>query len=238
MNQRRLAAELVGTAFLLVAVVGSGIATSVDGPGSSQLFQHAVIVGAGLAALIFTFGPVSGGHFNPAVTIVDAIFGGIGKRQAAGYVAVQILGAVLGVAIANWIFGEPVLALASTPRVGVELAASEAMATFGLLVVIFGTVRSANPGAVPVAVGAYIAAAIYSTSSAAFANPAVTLGRVFTDTWTGMAPSGLPGFLAGQAAGTLLAAALIAYLFHPSPAEAREVAVPHGADTTEEKHHA
>lgn len=238
MNQRRLAAELVGTAFLLVAIVGSGIATAVDGPDSSQLFQHAIVVGAALAALIFTFGPVSGGHFNPAVTIVDAIFGGIRRRQAAGYVAVQILGAVLGVAIANWIFGEPVLAVANSARVGVELAASEAVATFGLVVVIFGTVRSSNPSAVPVAVGAYITAAIYSTSSAAFANPAVTVGRVLTDTWTGMAPSGLLGFLAGQAAGTLLAAALIAYLFHPSAAEARQVAVPHEYNTTEEKHHA
>jgi len=228
----------VGTAFLLVAIVGSGIATSVDGPDSSQLFQHAIVVGAALAALIFTFGPVSGGHFNPAVTIVDAIFGGIGRRQAAGYVAVQIIGAVLGVAIANWIFGEPVLAVANTPRVGVELAASEAVATFGLVVVIFGTVRSSNPSAVPVAVGAYITAAIYSTSSAAFANPAVTVGRVLTDTWTGMAPSGVPGFLAGQAAGTLLAAALIAYLFHPSAAEARQVAVPHEDNTTEEQQHA
>lgn len=234
MNQRRLAAELVGTAFLLAAIVGSGIAGSVDGPDSSKLFQHAVVVGAALAALIFTFGPLSGGHFNPVVTLVDAIFGGIPWRQAAGYVAVQIIGAVIGVAIANGMFGEPVLAVAATPRVGVELAVSEAVATFGLVVVVFGTVRLSNPSVVPVAVGAYIAAVIYSTSSGAFANPAVTLGRMLTDTWTGMAPSGLRGFLAAQAVGALVAAALVAYLFHPSATEARRVALPH--ETAEEAH--
>ncbi|MFP3913249.1 MAG: aquaporin [Actinomycetota bacterium] len=238
MNRRRLVAELVGTAFLLIAIVGSGIATSAGGAGSAQLFQHAVVVGVALAALIVALGPVSGGHFNPAVTIVDAAFGGIGRRQAVGYVIVQLIGAVLGVAVANRIFGEPVLELAGTQRVGVEMAASEVVATLGLLLVIFGTARSARPQAVPAAVGAYITAAIFFTSSAAFANPAVTVGRVFTDTWTGIAPAGVPGFLAGQAVGTALAVALVAFLFHPSRAQAQEIVVPHEGNRREESDHA
>ncbi len=139
MNRRRLVAEMVGTALLLVAIVGSGIATSVDGAVSAQLFQHAVVVGAALAALIFTFGPVSGAHLNPSVTIVDALFRGLGRRLAAGYITMQLVGAILGVAAANWIFGHPVVAVATQERTGVERVASEALAIFGLLVVIFGT---------------------------------------------------------------------------------------------------
>lgn len=226
MIARRLAAEAVGTAGLLLAVVGSGITAGVDGAASAQLFQHAVVVGAGLGALIVTFGWISGGHFNPAVTLVDAFFGGMGPWTAAGYVAAQLAGAVVGVVGANLLFGLPAVALATTERSGMALAASEAVATFGLLVVIFGVVRSGNTRAVPAAVGTWIAAAIYFTSSTSFANPAVTVSRVLTDSYTGIQPGDVPGFLAAQAVAVVLAAAFIGWLFRPDPTVARNVVVP------------
>lgn len=227
MNRRRLISEFVGTALLLVAIVGSGIATSVDGSASSQLFQHAVVVGAALAALIFAFGPVSGAHLNPSVTVADAVFGGLGRRMAVGYGAAQVGGALVGVALANVMFGELVYEVATVVRAGTDMFVSEAVATFGLLVVIFGTVRFHVPRVVPVAVGAYITAAIFFTSSASFANPAVTLGRMFTGTWTGIAPAGVGYFLGGQALGTVLAISLVRYLYRPTAEQAAEVVLPH-----------
>lgn len=226
MTARRLVAELLGTAGLLLAIVGSGISAEVDGAASSQLFQHALIVGVALAALIATFGSISGAHFNPAVTLVDALFGGLRAPLAAAYVGVQLIGAVLGVVVANLIFDLPAVTVATTDRTGFALAASEVIATFGLLVVIFGVVRSGHVRAVPAAVGAWIAAAIYATSSASFANPAVTIARLLTDTYTGIAPVAVPGFLVAQLAGALLAAALIGWLFRPDPELARHVVVP------------
>ncbi|MBW3620278.1 MAG: aquaporin [Actinobacteria bacterium] len=224
---RRLLAEFLGTAFLLVAVVGSGIVTASDGPASTQLFQHAVVVGAALTALIVTFGPVSGAHFNPVVTLVDAWFGGLEARLAARYVVVQLLGAVAGVVLANAMFGEPLVALSGTARSGAAVVLGEVVATFGLVLVIFGTVRSGNLRAVPATVGAYIAAAIFFTSSASFANPAVTVARSLTDTYTGIAPGGIAGFIAGQAVGAVAAALVVAWLFAPQPADAANVVVPH-----------
>ena len=221
MNGRRLLAEFIGTAMLLAAIVGSGIVVSAEGPASTQLFQHAVIVGAVLAAMILTFGSVSGAHFNPGVTIANAVFGGQSWGLAAGYVTAQVAGAIGGVGVTNWIFGEPAWAMATTERLGLPLVASEAVATFGLVVVIFGTVRSVNLSAVAGAVGAYISAAIFFTASAAFANPAVTIARLFTDTWAGMSPNGVPSFLGGQMIGTAAAVVVIRYLF-PSP-DARRV---------------
>ena len=197
MTARRLAAEFLGTAGLLLAIVGSGITASSDGAASAQLMQHAIVVGAALAALIVTFGPVSGGHFNPAVTVVDAVFGGLRWRTAAGYVLSQMAGAIFGVIATNLLFGRAVVEIAGTDRTGLAGAASEAVATFGLLVVIFGVVRSGRTNAVPAAVGAWIAGAIYFTPSASFANPAVTVARVLSDTYTGIAPSGVPGIPGG-----------------------------------------
>lgn len=223
---RRLVAELLGTAGLLLAVVGSGIATATDGPASAQLFQHAVVVGAALTALIMTFGPVSGAHFNPVVTLVDAAFGGLRAGAAAGYVVVQLAGAVAGVVLANLLFDLPAVTVATTDRTGLALAGSEVVATVGLLVVIFGVVRSGHARGVPAAVGAWIAAAIYATSSASFANPAVTIARQLTDTYTGIAPPAVPGFLVAQAIGGLLAAGLIGWLFHPAVSDAQHVVVP------------
>jgi glycerol uptake facilitator-like aquaporin len=213
---RRLLAEFIGTAMLLGAIVGSGIVVSVDGPASTQLFQHAVVVGAVLAAMILTFGSVSGAHFNPSVTIANAVFGGQSWGLAAGYVTAQIAGAIVGVGATNLMFGEPAWAIGAVERLGVLLVASEAMATFGLVVVIFGTVRSSNLSAVAGAVGAYITAAIFFTASAAFANPAVTIARLFTDTWSGISPKGVLSFLGGQVIGTAAAIAVIGYVF-PSP---------------------
>lgn len=227
---RRLAAEFIGTALLLVAIVGSGITASTDGAASAQLFQHAAVVGAALVALILTFGHISGAHFNPAVSVVDALFGGLSRREAGCYVVVQVAGAATGVVVTNLMFGEPLVAVAATDRGGVLLAGSEAVATFGLLVVIFGVVRSGNLRAVPGAVGAYIAAAIYFTSSAAFANPAVTLARALSDTYTGIAPAAVPGFLVGQTVGAFVAALLIRWLFAPKPADADRVLVPHDGE--------
>lgn len=224
---RRLAAELLGTAGLLLAIVGSGIVAATDGAASAQLFQHAVVVGAALGALIVTFGSVSGAHFNPAVTAVDAAFGGLRPWMAAGYVGAQLAGAVVGVVVANLLFDLPAVAVATTERAGWALAASEGIATAGLLVVIFGVARSGDTRAVPAAVGAWLAAAIYATSSTSFANPAVTVARVLTDTYTGIAPADVPGFLAGQAVAVLLAAALIGWLFRPDPTVAADVVVPH-----------
>jgi arsenate reductase len=222
---RRLAAELIGTAGLLLAIVGSGITAATDGPESAQLFQHAVVVGAALGALIVTFGSVSGAHFNPAVTLVDALFGGLSTRLAMAYVAVQLAGGAAGVVLANIMFDLPAVAMSTTQRSGLALLLSEAVATAGLVVVIFGVGRSRHPGAVPAAVGAWIAAAIYATSSTSFANPAVTVGRVLTDTYTGIAPLGVGPFVVAQVVGALAAAALVGWLFRPDPAMAASVVV-------------
>jgi glycerol uptake facilitator-like aquaporin len=223
---RRLTAEALGTASLLAAIVGSGIVVAQGGDVPSQLFQHAVVVGAALTALILAFGPVSGAHFNPAVTVADAWFGGLPWPRAARYVAAQLVGAVTGTAFTNLAFGEGLAEVAMTTRPGAAMVASEAAATVGLLVVIFGLIRSGGGRAVAGAVGAYIAAAIVFTSSDAFANPAVTVGRMLTDTWAGIAPASAPAFFAGQVLGTLVAIALVGWLYRPRPDEAARVVVP------------
>ena len=224
---RRLVAEALGSALLLMAVVGSGIITSTDGADSTQLFQHAVVVGLALVVLILVLGPVSGAHFNPAVTAADWWFGGMPGGEAWRYVAAQLVGAFAGTVATNLMFGEPAVAVADTGRDGLGLAAGEAVATGGLLLVIFALVRTDRGRSVPGAVGAWIAAAIFFTASASFANPAVTLARTVTDTWTGIAPSSVPGFLAGQGIGVALAVPLVTWLYHPTPDEAHAVMVPH-----------
>lgn len=227
---RRLAAEFLGTALLLTAIVGSGIVTATDGAASTQLFQHAVAVGAALGALILIFGPVSGAHFNPAVTLADWWFKGLPTQLAGGYVAAQVTGAVTGTVAANLMFGHAPLALSSTVRGGAGPAAGEAVATLGLLLVIFALVRTGRTRTVPAAVGAWIGGAILFTSSAAFANPAVTLARALTDSWTGIAVGSLPDFVAGQALGTLAAIALIGWFYAPTPREAANVVVAQTVD--------
>ena len=228
---RRLVAEFLGTALLLVAVVGSGIATETD-PGT-QLFAHAIVVGVALVALILTFGHVSGAHFNPAVTLALLRTGDVERVAVLPYVAAQTAGAVVGTAATQVMFGLPLLDLATKDRSGIAVLGSEALATFGLVVVIIGVARSPSAGAVPGAVGAWIAAAIVATSSTSLANPAVTVARMFTDTWTGIAPVHVAPFVAVQVVGAIAAAMLAAWLFPPptdpeapmpvpSPTERRE----------------
>jgi arsenate reductase len=223
---RRLAAEALGTAFLLSAIVGSGIVAATDPSPAAALFQHALVIGLALAALIVTLGPISGAHFNPVVTAVDALFGGMSAGLAAAYVAAQILGAVVGTVVTNLMFALPAVSLATNDRLGLHLAGSEVIATFGLLLVIFGVVRSGNTRAVPAAVGAYIAAAVFFTSSSAFANPAVTLARTLSDTYVAITPRSVPAYLVAQLAGAALAAGVIAWLFRPGPEVAADVVVP------------
>lgn len=224
---QRLVAEGLGTAGLLTAVVGSGIVTATDGPAATQLFQHAMVVGLALVVLILVFGPVSGAHLNPAVTAADWWFGGLPAGRAWRYVAAQLTGAAVGTVATNLMFGEAAVTVASTTRAGLGLVAGEAVATAGLLLVIFALVHTDRTAGVPAAVGAWIGAAIFFTASASFANPAVTLARALTDTWTGIAPSSVPGFLAGEGLGVVLAVPLVSWLYAPTPAEAHDVVVPH-----------
>lgn len=213
---RRAVAELVGTALLMVAIVGSGITMGDD--GASGLFHHAAVVGATLVALIVTFGPVSGAHLNPAVTLAFAADGDLDRREVLPYLAAQVVGAIVGAVAANLLFGEPAVAAAAGDRGGLARVASEGVATAGLLLVILGSVRARRDAHVPYVVGAYIAGAIVFTSSASFANPAVTVGRAFTGTWTGIQAAHVPGFLVGQAVGAVAAVALARWLFAPTTA--------------------
>jgi glycerol uptake facilitator-like aquaporin len=210
---RRLAAEAVGTALLLAAVVGSGIMAErlAGGAAALALLANTVATGAALVALILAFGPISGAHFNPAVTLAQVARGGVGRREAAAYIAAQVAGALLGVLAAHLMFGEPLFAASTHERSGAAQAFSEAVATFGLLSVIFGCARR-QPNAVPFAVGAYITAAYWFTASTSFANPAVTLARAVTDTFTGIRPEDVPAFVAAQLAGAALAATLFRWL--------------------------
>jgi glycerol uptake facilitator-like aquaporin len=229
-------AECVGTALLLAAVVGSGIMGErlADGNVGIALLANTVATGAALVALILTFGPVSGAHFNPAVSLADASQGGLPWSRAGGYIVAQILGALVGVAVADLMFGEPVYAWSQHARNGVPQILSEAVATFGLLSVIWGGVRR-RPDAVPYAVGAYITAAYWFTSSTSFANPAVTLARAFTNTFAGIRPADVPGFWVGQAVGACLATVLFRWLVPALPTVADRVVVPHEREHTERR---
>lgn len=210
---RRSAAEFTGTLFLLAAVVGSGIMAErlAAGNVALALLANTLATGAALVALILAFGPVSGAHFNPAVTLVDAWLGGIAWREAAAYVLSQISGAVTGVTVAHLMFGVPVLSVSTRVRSGAAQTFSEFIATFGLLSVILGCARS-RPSAVPFAVGAYITAAYWFTASTSFANPAVTVARALTDTFSGIRPHDVPAFVAAQLGAAVAAALLFQWL--------------------------
>lgn len=211
---RELLAEWLGTSLLLFIVVGSGIAVERLGADPAmQLFAHAVIVGAGLSALIAFLAPVSGAHFNPVVTIGFWRTGDVAGRRAGAYVVAQLAGGFAGVAAANATFGESWLSLASTVRTGFGRPAAELVGTFVLVLLILGLVRSGRSGAVAPAAGAWVAAIVLATVSTGFANPAVTAARVFTDTYTGIAPGGVPTFLFAQVAAGVLAATAAGILF-------------------------
>ena len=203
---RSLAAEGVGTALLLAAVVGSGIMGEqlAGGNIAIALLANSLATGAALVALILTFGPVSGAHFNPAVTLADASLAGMPWRRVPGYIGVQIVGAIVGVWIAHLMFGLPVFMVSTHVREGGAQLFSEGIATFGLVLVILGSARH-RPEMVPFAVAAYITAAYWFTASTSFANPAVTIARSMTDTFAGIRPSDAPGFIAAQVCGALAA---------------------------------
>lgn len=225
---RRLLAEYVGTAFLVAVVVGSGIAARTLSPSDTglQLFENAAATAAALAALIVALGPVSGAHFNPVVSIADAVFGGLAGREVVSYVAAQLAGAVSGSMVANLMFELPAAEWSTTGRSGAGLWLAEVVATLGLLVVIFGVVRSGRVGTAPFAVGAYIGAAYFFTASTSFANPAVSVGRMFTDTFAGIAPSSVPAFVAFQLVGGALAVLLVRALYPDVAVAAADVVVP------------
>jgi arsenate reductase len=211
----RALAELMGTALLLVAVVGSGIAAQRLSAGDVglQLLENSTATAGALVAIILALGPISGAHLNPVVTLADRLFGGLTWRAAATYWAAQILGAALGTVAANLMFSLPAIALSTHVRSGAGLWLGEVVATFGLLLVIFGVVRSGRTTAVPYAVAAYIAGAYWFTSSTSFANPAVTVARTLTNTFAGISPGSAPAFIAAQLLGAALAIAAIKALY-------------------------
>jgi len=222
---RRLASEAIGTALLLATVVGSGIMGErlAGGNVAIALLANTLATGAGLVALILTFGPISGAHFNPAVTIADASQGGLAWREVPAYLIAQVGGAFGGVAVAHFMFEQPALFFASHhERSGPAQLASEFVATFGLLSVIWGVGRR-RPAAVPFAVGAYITAAYWFTSSTSFANPAVTMARAASDTFAGIRPVDAPGFVIAQLLGAGAATALFRWLVPTLPVSANSV---------------
>jgi glycerol uptake facilitator-like aquaporin len=225
---QRVTAEALGTAFLLAVVVGSGIMGDRLSGGNTAiaLLANSLATGAGLAALILTFGPISGAHFNPVVTLADAAQGGLGWREAPLYIAAQLLGAFAGVAAAHLMFGEPLFAASQHARAGISQWWAEFVATFGLLAVIWGCVR-ARPEAIPFAVGAYITAAYWFTASTSFANPAVTLARSVTDSFAGIRPTDAPGFILAQLLGAAAATLVMGWLVPALPRRAKDVVLPH-----------
>lgn len=215
--RRRIVAEGVGTALLLYVIVGSGIAAArASDDATLQLLAHAIAVGVGLGVLILLFQTVSGSHFNPSVTIGVWRSGSMAPREAGGFIAAQLAGAVTGVIAANLSFGLTGVSLSATIRDGAGLIAAEGIATFVLVLVILILVRTDRSAAVPVAAGAWVLAVVFSTSSTGFANPAVTAARMLTDTYTGIAPASVLGFLAAQLLAGL-GAVPVASFFVPNP---------------------
>jgi glycerol uptake facilitator-like aquaporin len=229
MLARRLLAEFIGTALLLIAVVGSGIAAQRLSPGDTglQLLENAAATAVALVAIILALGPVSGAHLNPVVTLADRFFGGMASRDAVLYIPAQFLGAAAGTLIANLMFDLPAIDWSHETRSGSDLWLGEVVATFGLLLVIFGVVRSGRAAVAPFAVGAYIGGAYFFTSSTSFANPAVTVARMFSDTFAGIAPSSVPAFIVMQVIGAAVAVLAVLALYPDATAVAKDVVVPH-----------
>ena len=230
---RRLLAELLGSAFLAALVVGSGIAAQSLSPGDTglQLFENAAATAAGLFAIILMFGPVSGGHFNPVVSLADASLGGLRWRDAGAYIPAQIIGCFAGAVVANVMFELAAVSISTHHRASPAHLFSEIIATTGLIVVIFSLARTRRSNITPAAVGAYIGAAYFFTSSASFANPAITIGRTFSNTFAGIAPPSVPGFIVAQLVGGVCALALIRGLYPDiTPEEAAEAVQPHYAE--------
>jgi arsenate reductase len=234
---RKVLGEFLGTGFLVAAVVGSGIAAARLSPHDTglQLFENAAATAAALIAIILAVGPVSGAHLNPVVSLADRVFGGLTNKEAAGYIGAQLTGGAAGAVIANLMFSLPAFELSTKARTGHGLWLGEVVATFGLLVVIFGVVRSGRSSLAPFAVGAYIGGAYFFTSSTSFANPAVTVSRMLSNTFAGIAPSSVPAFIVAQLVGAGLAVGAIRVLY-PSVADvARDLIVPHGPPLFDER---
>lgn len=229
---RRCLAEGVGTALLVAVVVGSGIMAETLSPGDRglQLLENAAATAGGLVALILALGPVSGAHFNPVVTLADRWFGGLDNRDVLAYVPSQLIGGCLGALAANAMFSEPVLQLSTKERSSGGLWFAEVVATAGLLLVIFGVVRSGRSTAAPFAVGAYITAAYWWSSSTSFANPMIDLARTLSDTFAGIAPASVPMFLLMQLVGGAAGVAVVAALYPTVTEVADAVVVPHEAE--------
>ncbi|MGH9274469.1 MAG: aquaporin [Acidimicrobiales bacterium] len=224
---RKVTAEAVGTALLVAVVIGSGIFATRLSPDDVglQLLESSTATAGGLVALILAFGSVSGAHFNPIVSLADRCFGGLTTRELLAYVPAQIVGACAGAVIANLMFDLDAVTLSTHARDTSGLLLGEVVATFGLLMVILGVVRSGRASSAPFAVAGYIAAAYWFTSSTSFANPAVTIGRTLSDTFAGIEPASAPGFIAAQIVGGLAAVALARFLFPGVPA--LDLIVPH-----------
>ena len=227
---RRLLAEYLGSGLLAAIVIGSGVAAVQLSPGNVglELLENALVTGAGLFAIILMFGMVSGAHFNPVVSFVDAAFGGIAYRDALAYLPAQVLGCISGAVLANVMFSLPAVSISTHERATGPHLLSEVVATIGLLLVIFALARSERSSITPAAVGAYITAAYFFCSSTSFANPAITVGRIFSNTFAGIAPSSVLPFIGAQAVGGVLAVGLISVLYPGlTPQEASDLLVPH-----------
>jgi glycerol uptake facilitator-like aquaporin len=224
---RRALAEFLGTAFLVAGVVGSGIAAQRLSPHDVgiELLENTAATAAILVAVILAVGPVSGAHLNPVITLVDRIFGGVSTRASVLYVGAQLSGGTLGAVTANTMFGVAAVSLSRHHRATGPHLLAEAVATLGLVLVVFGVARSGRVSAAPFAVGAYIAAAYWFTSSTSFANPAVTLARMLSDTFSGIAPASVPGFVALELVGGAVGAACVALLYPDIRGRARQVVV-------------
>ncbi len=227
---RRLFAEFLGSAFLAAAVIGSGIAAANLSPGDVglQLFENAAATAAALFTIILMFAPVSGGHFNPVVSLVDASFRGLRWRDALAYIPAQVSGCIAGAVVANGMFALAAISISDKHRASEAHLLAEVVATLGLLLVIFSLARTRRGSIAPAAVGAYIGAAYFFTSSTSFANPAITVGRMFSDTFAGIAPASVPAFVVAQLVGGAVAIGVLRVLYPDiTPDEAAEVMVPH-----------
>jgi glycerol uptake facilitator-like aquaporin len=227
---RRLFAEFLGSAFLAALVIGSGIAAVNLSPNAVglELFENAAATAVGLFAIILMFGPVSGGHFNPVVSLVDATFGGLSWRDARAYIPAQVAGCSFGAVVANAMFSLSAISISTHHRASPAHMLGEIVATLGLIVLIFALVRSHRASIAPAAVGAYIGAAYWFTSSASFANPAISIGRMFSNTFAGIAPASVPAYILMQLVGGGLAVVVIRVLYPDvTAAEAADVVVPH-----------
>jgi arsenate reductase len=230
---RRVVAEFVGTALLLVAVVGSGIAAQRLSPDDTglQLLENSIATAVALVAIILAVGAVSGAHLNPLVTLADRYFGGVTTREASAYCAAQVAGAVVGTIVANLMFELPAVELSEHARSGGGVWLGEVVATFGLLLVVFGLVRSGRVALAPFAVAGWIAGAYFATSSTSFANPAVTVGRSLTDSFTGIELASVPAFLVFQLVGAVLAVVVVRVLYPTVADVAADVIVPHSGNS-------